>query len=128
MEENSCSDSHVEPPSDVDEGDVVGNTSPYISHPVFPSVEPSSPSDNNNGFTFLPSKTFPENVEDLCFLELAKLIREIGAPLSTFSKILACLGGPLANGGSHFQDCCLPFIHDICGITVKKTGTGLSQV
>ena len=92
MEENSCSDSHVEPPSDVDEGDVVGNTSPYISHPVFPSVEPSSPGKNNNGFTFLPSKSFPENVEDLCFLELAKLIREIGAPLSAFSKILAWMG------------------------------------
>ena len=93
MEENSCSDSHAEPPSDVDEGDVVGDTSlPYISHPVFPSVEPSSPSKNNNGFTFSPSKTFPENVEDLCFLELAKLICEIGAPLSAFSKILAWAG------------------------------------
>ena len=92
MEENSCSDSHAEPPLDVNEGDVVGDTSPYISHPVFPSVEPSSPSENNNGFTFLPSKTFPENVEDLCFLELAKLICEIGASLSTFSNILAWAG------------------------------------
>ena len=92
MEENSCSNSHAEPPLDVDEGNVVGDTSPYISHPVFPSVEPSSPSENNNGFTFLPSKTFPENVEDLCFLELAKLIREIGAPLSAFSKIFAWAG------------------------------------
>ena len=92
MEENSCSDSHAEPPLDVDKSNVVGNTSPYISHPVFPSVEPSSPGENNNGFTFSPSKTFPENVEDLCFLELAKLIHEIGAPLSTFSKILAWTG------------------------------------
>ena len=62
MEENSCSNSHMEPPLYVDEGDVVGNTSPYISHPVFPSVEPSSSGENNNGFTFSPSKTFPENV------------------------------------------------------------------
>ena len=92
MEENSCSNSHAAPPLDVDEGNVVGDTSPYISHPVFPSVEPSSPGENNNGFTFSPSKTFPENVEDLCFLELAKLICEIGAPLSTFSKILAWAG------------------------------------
>ena len=58
MEENSCSDSHAEPPSDVEEGNVVGDTSPYISHPVFPSVEPSSPGKNNNGFTFLPSKSW----------------------------------------------------------------------
>ena len=92
MEENSCSNSHTEPPSDVEEGDVVGDTSPYISHPVFPSVEPSSPGENNNGFTFLPSKSFPKNVEDLCLLELAKLICEIGAPLSAFSKILAWAG------------------------------------
>ena len=92
MEENSGSDSHTEPPSDVDECDFVGNTSPYISHPVFPSVQPSSPCKDNNGFIFLPSKTFPENVEDLCFLELAKLIHEIGAPLSAFSKILAWVG------------------------------------
>ena len=92
MEENSCSNSHAESPSDVDEGNVVGNTSPYISHPVFPSVEPSSPGKNNNGFTFSPSKSFPEDVEDLCLLELAKLIHEIGAPLSTFSKILAWAG------------------------------------
>ena len=54
--------------------------------------EPSSPSENNNGFTFLPSKSFPKNVEDLCLLELAKLICEIGAPLSAFSKILAWAG------------------------------------
>ena len=86
MEENSCSDSHVESPSDVNEGDVVGDTSPYTSHLVFPSVEPSSPSKNNNGFTFLPSKMSPRNVEDLCLLELAKLICEIGAPLSTSVK------------------------------------------
>ena len=92
MEENSCSNSHAKSPSDVDEGDVVGDTSPYISHLVFPSGEPSSPGKNNNGFTFLPSKTFPRNVEDLCLLELAKVIREIGAPLSTFSKILDWVG------------------------------------
>ena len=47
MEENSCSDSHADPPSDVDKCDVVGDTSPYISHPVFPSVEPFSPGENN---------------------------------------------------------------------------------
>ena len=71
MEENSCSDSHAESTSDVDEGDVIGNTSPYISHLIFPCVEPSSPSKNNSGFTFLPSNSFPSNVEDLCLLELA---------------------------------------------------------
>ena len=76
MEEISCSNSHAESPSDVDKGDVVGDTSPYMSHPVFPSVEPSSPGKNNNGFTFLPSKSFPENVEYLCLLELAKLLKE----------------------------------------------------
>ena len=92
MEENSCSNSHAESPSDVNEGNVVGNTSPYISHPVFPSVEPSSPGKNNNGFTFWPSKSFPKNVEDLCLLELVKLICEIGAPLSASSKILAWVG------------------------------------
>ena len=32
------------------------------------------------------------NVEDLCLLELAKLIHEIGAPFSAFSKILAWVG------------------------------------
>ena len=91
MEDNSCCDSHAESPSDINEGDVVGDTSP-ISHPVFPSVELSSPGKNNNGFTFSPSKSFLSNVEDLCLLMLAKLIREIGAPLSTFSKILAWAG------------------------------------
>ena len=41
---------------------------------------------------FLPSKSFPKNVEDVCLLELAKPICEIGAPLSAFSKILAWAG------------------------------------
>ena len=56
---------------------LLDDTSPYISHPVFPSVEPSSPSKNNSGFTFLPSNSFPSNVEDLCLLELAKLVHHL---------------------------------------------------
>ena len=52
---NSCCDSHAESPSDVIEGNIVGNTSPII----FPSVDSSSPGENNNGFTFSPSKHFP---------------------------------------------------------------------
>ena len=80
--------STLESPSDVIKGDsgidVVGNTSP-LSHQVFPSFEPSSPGENTNCFTFGPSKSFPNNVEDLCLLDLAILICEIGGPLSAFN-------------------------------------------
>ena len=116
MEENSCCDSHVESPSDVNKGNVVGDTPPYISHLLFPSGEPSSPGENNNGFTFLPSKSFPRNVEDLCLLELAKLICEIGAPLSAFSKI------------GKWRVTLSGLWTFLCFFTVKKIGTGLSQV
>ena len=95
MEGIACFNSHLESPSDVIKGDsgidVVGDTSP-ISHHVFPSIEPSTPGENTNGFTSGPSKSFPSNVEDLCLQDVANLIHEIGAPLSAFSKILAWVG------------------------------------
>ena len=75
MEDNSCCDSYLESLSDVVEGNVVGNTSP-IFHPVFPSVEPSSPGKNTNGFTFLPSKSYPSNVEDLCLCSMCHSIAQ----------------------------------------------------
>ena len=59
MEDNSCVDSHLESLSDVieviQELMLLATPPPSPSHPVFPSVEPSSPGKNINGFTFLPS-------------------------------------------------------------------------